>query len=53
MLKSDNDAIIPQALKLLDHPSKTIRRYARGALKNNTGLPYDTVEKWRKWAEEN
>ncbi|MGM0452378.1 MAG: HEAT repeat domain-containing protein [Thermodesulfobacteriota bacterium] len=53
MLKTENKAIIDQAIQLLDHPSKTIRRYAKGALKNNTGLPYDTVEQWRKWVEEN
>ena len=50
LLKSKDKNFIPYALSLVDDPDKNIRSYAIGALKNMTGLSYDTAAEWKKWA---
>ena len=53
LMKSRDKSLIPLALKLLAHDSEDLQRYAIGALKNITGLDYDTASRWRTWAEKN
>ncbi|NOY69402.1 MAG: HEAT repeat domain-containing protein [Deltaproteobacteria bacterium] len=52
LLKSKDKTLIPYALSLLDDQDKSIRTCALGALKNMTGLSYDTPGKWKAWGAE-
>jgi len=49
MGKTGDQSLIPYAIPLLQHPDKSIRRYALGGLKNISGREFNTIEEWKIW----
>ena len=53
LMKCKDKDLISYAVSLLDHPDEAVRRYAVGALKNITGLDFESEAQWKAWRQKN